>query len=134
MQVTARIIGLESSAEALEHALSEAMEEAVRRGAEIVAADARRHHTFRNRTGRLETHIYPGAVGGESSHVATAEVWGDTEYGSYLEDGTDTIDPEKWAFLAPAAERTWGERLAVLDECVERAVERAAPFGWVLRD
>lgn len=98
---------------------------ALERVAMNVAADAQAHHTFTNRTGRLEKHILPGRARGSLRGGYTVDVYGAMPYGSYVEDGTSRNRP--YPYLKPAAERQDAISSEVLDAELQSAANVA---GW----
>lgn len=77
---------------------------ALMEGAEIVAASAQTAHRYQNRTGRLQARTRAESVTGTIRGGYRVRVVGATPYGSFLEEGTATI--QGFAFLLPAWERT----------------------------
>jgi hypothetical protein len=72
-------------------------------GAEIVATSAQTAHRYQNRTGKLQANTRAESVRGSVARGYTIRVVGARPYGSYLEEGTATI--QGFEFLLPAWER-----------------------------
>lgn len=93
-------------------------------GARIVADEAAAHHPYTNRTGRLQSRTVAGRVRGNASRGrVSAEVLGDTRYGSFVEEGTSRSRP--YPYLAPAAAAKGDEVAEGVAEACARALERA---------
>jgi hypothetical protein len=96
------------------------------RGASLVAGDAQQHHTFTNRTGKLERNILPRRPRGLLlNDTLSVEVVGARPYGSYVEDGTSRNRP--YPYLKPAWDRTEDAFAAEMDLALQEAVRAA---GW----
>jgi hypothetical protein len=109
---------------ALDAALTEELAGGMERAAEMVAAEARANHDYENRTGTLEERTMVGGPVVTTANHVVAKVVADTRYGSYIEDGTETIRPRR--FLARAAERRTSGMIAELDVALLRAGEKAS--------
>lgn len=93
-------------------------------GARLVADEAAAHHPYTNRTGRLQSRTVVGRVRGNASRGrVSAEVLGDTRYGSFVEEGTSRSRP--YPYLAPAAAAKGDEVAEGVAEACARAMERA---------
>lgn len=93
-------------------------------GARIVADEAATHHPYTNRTGRLQSRTVAGRVRGNASRGrVSADVLGDTRYGSFVEEGTSRSRP--YPYLAPAAAAKGDEVAEGVAEACARALERA---------
>lgn len=93
-------------------------------GARIVADEAAAHHPYTNRTGRLQSRTVAGRVRGNASRGrVSADVLGDTRYGSFVEEGTSRSRP--YPYLAPAAAAKGDEVAEGVAEACARALERA---------
>lgn len=93
------------------------------------AEDAQRNHTFRNRTGNLESSIIPLPVETDGSQVvgavnATASSKAGMEYAPYVEFGTSRSAP--YPFLRPAVEANKDFMTETVAKTVERALGSAA--------
>lgn len=96
------------------------------RGASLVAGSAQQHHTFTNRTGKLERRILPRRPRGSLlAGTLSVEVVGDRPYGSFVEDGTSRS--RAYPYLRPAFERTEDEVAAEMERSLQEAVRAA---GW----
>ena len=116
--------GVDAWVRTLEGALTEELAGGMGRAAEMVAAEARANHDYENRTGTLEERTMVGGPVVTTANHVTAKVVADTRYGSYIEDGTETIRPRR--FLAKAAERRTSGMIAELDVALYRAGEKAS--------
>jgi len=99
-------------------------------GARIVADEAAAHHPYTNRTGRLQSRTVAGRVRGNASRGrVSADVLGDTRYGSFVEEGTSREDgtsrSRPYPYLAPAAAAKGDEVAEGVAEACARALERA---------
>lgn len=93
-------------------------------GARLVADEAAAHHPYTNRTGRLQSRTVAGRVRGNASRGrVSADVLGDTRYGSFVEEGTSRSRP--YPYLAPAAAAKGDEVAEGVAEACARALERA---------
>ncbi len=93
-------------------------------GARIVAEEAATNHPYTNRTGRLQSRTVAGRVRGNASRGrVSADVLGDTRYGSFVEEGPSRNRP--YPYLAPAAAAKGDEVAEGVAEACARAIERA---------
>ncbi len=118
-------LDLDSALEAsdrLRHALNDQMEEAMRLISEDVADEARRGHTFQNRTGDLEASIQAIEPGGTFMLGTLAGfVHAFEDYAEYVEEKPG------FEFLEPAWERVEPH----VDQILQLAIEQAAGLaGW----
>lgn len=105
-------------------AIDDEVEDAMERGAKIVADDAAATHPYQNRTGELQRRTVPGRVTGRASRGRVrATVIADTKYASYVNDGTERMAARP--FLEPALERREGDVLAEVEAGIGTALARA---------
>lgn len=115
---------IEPALGALSAAIDDEVEDAMERGAKIVADDAAANHTFKNRTGELQRHIVPGKVTGRATRgLVRATVLGDKKYGKYVDEGTERM--AALPFLAPALERREDDVLREVEAGLTTAFRRA---------
>lgn len=115
---------IEPALGALSAAIDDEVEDAMERGAKIVADDAAANHTFHNRTGELERRIVPGKVTGRATRgLVRATVLGDKKYGKYVDEGTERMAARP--FLAPALERREDDVLREVETGLTIAFRRA---------
>lgn len=121
-----RLVGVEQAVADLSAALEREMEAGMLRGARLVADQAAAVHPYTNRTFQLQRRTVAGRVSG-SLHVGRwrAEVFGDTPYGSFVEEGTSRA--RAYAFLGPAWVARAEDVARVLEDSMRRAVSAA---GW----
>lgn len=106
----------------LTRALDEAMRDAMTAAVQRVAQDAKDRHAFTNRTGKLEKSIRGARASGSFfRNTLHAEVIADTPYAKFVEE---RVTYRSWAYLRPAAARTRGEVLRILNDGLTRAVRR----------
>jgi hypothetical protein len=98
MRIDLAFSGVDAWLDALGDALDEEMATAMERSCDAIAANARRGHTFQNRTGNLERSISTmGVTGRFMAGSLAGVVWAPETYGQYVE--------VRLPFLAPAADR-----------------------------
>jgi hypothetical protein len=123
-RITVRI-DARGAVQRLSSSLNDAMARALYLGAQDVAQDARRNHSFTNRTGRLERSIRAnkprGTFMANSLHV---EIVANTPYAEFVENVTSG---GIWAFLKPALRRMRGELGDRMGDALTRATRKA---GW----
>jgi hypothetical protein len=119
----------------------EQVDDAVAEGAtvvaELVAEEAKDHHTFTNRTGKLEASIKPGGTRGTFSRDSLAvRVTANRPYASYVEDNNpvyglgpngETVEQGTFAYLLPAYVEVEQEAHRIIEDAIFHGVRRA---GW----
>ena len=96
------------------------------RAGELVAENAQQHHTFTNRTGKLERNILAREPRGSAlAGTLSVEVVGARPYGSFVEDGTSRN--RAYPYLRPAFARTEEEIASEVDRALQEAARAA---GW----
>lgn len=114
------VTGLEVTARRLVDALDDELEVAVRRSTSAVAIAAKADHPYTDRTYELTRSIRDYAPRGRASDgTLRGEVGGYAEHASYVER------KRRFAFLAPAYERSQQHFEQYRDDALEAAVRRA---------
>ncbi len=95
-----RLVGVDAWVADLTAALTTELAAGMERSGELVAAEARAHHDYENRTGLLEERTMVGGPVTTTAARVSVPVVADTRYASFIEDGTTRIRPRR--FLARA--------------------------------
>lgn len=107
--------------DAMERAVDETIPFAAMDAGMLIATQAQTGHTYTNRTGLLEASTRADSVRGSWRSGYTLTVLGATRYGSFLEEGTATI--QGFAFLMPAYERVETQVEEMLANAMAYAVD-----------
>lgn len=118
--------GLTRSLRALPRALDVEVEACLRKGGRLVAAQARRTHTYVDRTGDLTRSILPVAPTGRfTDDTLYGGVGAIMYYASYVEDGTRHMRKiGGYQYLRLAQRACWAEVEALQERALEAAIRR----------
>lgn len=116
MKIEATLTGFDEVVDALVAAVREGAADGVAEAAELVATEARAHHSFHNRTGDLEASIHVEDHPHDHPDAPSAFVVASEDYAQYVD--------AKLPFLEPAFDAVEGQATAAVERAIDRALAK----------